>query len=51
MLFESEIPLKVSIDEAIEIAKEIGQNDDTPKFVNGILGKILIDIKEDKELK
>ncbi len=44
MLYEKDIPLKVSIDEAIEIAKIIGQKEDTPKFINGVLGKILINI-------
>lgn len=44
MLYEDEIPLKVSVDEAIEISKSIGQKEDTPKFVNGVLGKILSDI-------
>jgi N utilization substance protein B len=46
MLFEKDIPLKVSVDEAIEIAKSLGQKDDTPKFINGILGKILTNIGE-----
>jgi len=46
MLFEKDIPLKVSVDEAIEIAKSLGQKDDTPKFINGILGKILVNILE-----
>lgn len=41
MLYEDDIPLKVSVDEAIEIAKNLGQKDDTPKFINGILGKFL----------
>ncbi len=41
MLHEEDIPLKVSVDEAIEIAKSLGQKDDTPKFVNGVLGKLL----------
>ncbi|MBU4292752.1 MAG: transcription antitermination factor NusB [Actinobacteria bacterium] len=44
MLFEKDIPLKVSVDEAIEIAKSLGQKEDTPKFINGILGKILANI-------
>jgi len=44
MLYEDEIPLKVSVDEAIEISKSLGQKEDTPKFVNGVLGKILSDI-------
>src|SRR4030043_676637 len=46
MLFEKDIPLKVSVDEAIEIAKTLGQKDDTPKFINGILGKILNNLNE-----
>jgi len=41
MLYEDDIPLKVSVDEAIEIAKSLGQKEDTPKFINGVLGKIL----------
>ncbi len=44
MLYEDDIPLKVSVDEAIEIAKTLGQKEDTPKFVNGVLGKILNDM-------
>jgi N utilization substance protein B len=46
MLFDKDIPLKVSVDEAIEIAKSLGQKEDTPKFINGILGKILANIQE-----
>ena len=49
MLFEEEIPLKVSVDEAIEIAKMLGQKDETPKFVNGILGKILTNLNLNKK--
>ncbi len=46
MLFLNEIPLKVSVDEAIEISKILGQKNDTPKFVNGVLGKILMQMQE-----
>lgn len=35
-------PKKVLINEAVEIAKEYG-TDSSPKFINGVLGKILID--------
>jgi N utilization substance protein B len=49
MIYEDDIPLKVSVDEAIEIAKLFGQKDDTPKFVNGILGKVLVDIAANKK--
>lgn len=51
MLFKNEIPLKVSVDEAIEIAKRFGQKEDTPKFVNGVLGKIFLEIQQGKTLK
>ena len=36
--FEEEIPVKVSIKEAVELAKKYG-TDDSPAFVNGILAK------------
>ncbi|MEO8581875.1 MAG: transcription antitermination factor NusB [Patescibacteria group bacterium] len=42
-------PKKVVINEAIEIAKDFG-TDSSPKFVNGVLGKLLIDSKEEKVL-
>ena len=43
IVFESrtqDTPKKVLVDEAIELAKEFG-TDSSPKFVNGVLGKIL----------
>jgi transcription antitermination protein NusB len=49
MLYEEEIPLKVSVDEAIEVSKILGQKDETPKFVNGILGKILTNLNLNKK--
>lgn len=42
-----EIPLKVSISEAIEIAKEFS-TDDSPGFVNGILDAVYHDILDGK---
>ena len=51
MLYEADIPLKVSIDEAIEIAKSLGQKDDTPKFINGVLGKFLSSISQENKKK
>jgi N utilization substance protein B len=47
MIHEDDIPLKVSVDEAIEIAKSLGQKPDTPKFINGVLGKFLNKILDD----
>ena len=49
MLHEEDIPLKVSVDEAIEIAKSLGQKDDTPKFINGVLGKFLNSISQENK--
>lgn len=39
ILFDNEVPLKVAINEAIELAKTFG-SDNSPKFVNGVLGAI-----------
>ena len=35
-----DIPPKVVVDEAVELAKEYGA-DSSPKFVNGVLGKVI----------
>lgn len=39
MIYFEEIPYQVSINEAIELAKEYG-DDDAPAFINGVLDKI-----------
>lgn len=40
MLYVDEVPLSVSINEAVELAKSFGGGDDSHRFVNGILGRI-----------
>ena len=40
MLFIDEIPYSVSINEAVELAKCFGGEDESSRFVNGVLGKI-----------
>ncbi len=42
LLFIKEAPLKVIIDEAVELAKKYS-TDDSASFVNGILGKVVIE--------
>ena len=42
IMYMKDIPEKVSINEAVELAKEYGNND-SKSFVNGILAKILKD--------
>jgi N utilization substance protein B len=39
-LFGKKTPVKVAVDEAVEIAKEFG-NDTSHKFVNGVLGTVI----------
>lgn len=45
ILFVEEIPSKVAINEAVELAK-IYCDDKTPKFINGILGSIVNELNE-----
>lgn len=40
LLFEPEIPPKVTINEAVELAKMFG-SDSSPRFVNGVLGSLV----------
>jgi N utilization substance protein B len=42
LLWADDIPDAVAIDEAVELAKALS-TDDSPKFVNGILGRVLRD--------
>jgi N utilization substance protein B len=46
ILFGKNTPDKVAVDEAVELAKEFG-NDTSGKFVNGVLGSV-ISYKENK---
>lgn len=39
MEFDEDVPVGVAINEAVELAKKFG-GDDSPVFINGILGKI-----------
>ena len=45
ILYCEDIPPKVSINEAIEIAKKFNSTDKSSKFVNGILDAIFNDLK------
>jgi N utilization substance protein B len=40
LLFMNDIPLKVTIDEAVELAKKFS-TDDSSAFINGLLGKLV----------
>ncbi|AJC12671.1 hypothetical protein JI75_08455 [Berryella intestinalis] len=40
MVFVEDVPVSVTINEAVELAKRYGGEDDSSRFVNGILGRI-----------
>ena len=42
------VPCSVSINEAVELAKDFGGEDDSSRFVNGVLGRIADYIEETK---
>lgn len=45
LLYNEEVPDAVAIDEAVDLARELS-TDDSPKFVNGLLGRLQL-LKED----
>jgi N utilization substance protein B len=50
MLYSPDVPPKVAIDEALELAKKFG-TEDSKDFVNGILDRVLRDYYEETERK
>ena len=40
MIYVEDVPVSVSINEAVELAKMYGGEDDSSRFVNGVLGRI-----------
>jgi N utilization substance protein B len=48
LIYNDDIPAKVAINEAIEIAKTFG-SESSGKFVNGVLGAIYKDILKEKQ--
>ncbi|KZK73559.1 MAG: N utilization substance protein B [Pelodictyon luteolum] len=51
LLYCEDIPPKVSINEAIEIAKKFNSTDKSSKFVNGILDAIFNELKTEGKIK
>jgi N utilization substance protein B len=50
LLYFDDIPPKVTINEAIEIARDFS-TEKSDKFVNGVLDSILDDLKKDGRIK
>ena len=44
ILFVEDVPTSVAINEAVELAKDFGGEDESPRFVNGVLGRIAKDV-------
>ena len=49
VLIDNKTPIKVAIDEAVELAKSFG-SDHSPKFINGVLGSISSLAEKNKSL-
>ncbi len=48
ILFDDDIPDKVAINEAVELAKQYGE-DESYSFINGVLGQITADKNKEQE--
>lgn len=48
MVFQDDVPAKVSVNEAIELSKHFG-TDESGKFVNGVLGRMIQEVGTIKE--
>lgn len=46
MLHVPEVPVSVTINEAVELAKDFGGEDESHRFVNGVLGRIAQTLEE-----
>lgn len=51
MCYVDEVPVSVSINEAVELAKGFGGEDESPRFVNGVLGRIAALLEEKSDGK
>lgn len=49
MMYVDDVPVSVSINEAVELAKDFGGEDESPRFVNGVLGRIAKQLEAEAE--
>jgi transcription antitermination protein NusB len=47
LFIDNEVPVRIAINEAIELAKAFG-GDSSPKFVNGVLGSLVLKLKDNE---
>lgn len=48
MMYVDDVPTSVTINEAVELAKDFGGEDESPRFVNGVLGRIAKRLEEER---
>lgn len=48
MMYREDIPIKVTLNEAVELAKMYG-TDDSPKFINGVLSSLVKDLQKNDQ--
>ena len=46
MMYCDDVPISVTINEAVELARRFGGEDESPRFVNGILGRIAAGLEQ-----
>lgn len=49
MMYVDDVPTSVTINEAVELAKDFGGEDESHRFVNGILGRIAKMLEQERE--
>ena len=50
IIIDNRIPVTIGINEAVELAKNFG-GDSSPKFVNGVLGSIVLQFKKNESVE
>jgi transcription antitermination protein NusB len=50
IFIDNRIPVKIGINEAVELAKSFG-SDNSPKFINGVLGSVVLELKHNEAVE
>jgi N utilization substance protein B len=50
IIIDNRTPVRVGINEAVELAKAFG-SDSSPKFINGVLGAIVLKLKDNESVE
>ncbi len=50
IFIDNRIPVKIGINEAVELAKSFG-SENSPKFINGVLGSVVLELKHNEAVE